>query len=716
MDITLTIGTIVIDKNNNKQYRVVAIVGDDITLCELNIKKFSLTQFSKNTLINLIYNDEIFIQNEENNIFDEAKLPEAVKERFLLKKEVMQKVLKTYEPSYMGLCYKKLKPELEEILREYEYPRNSFWRMCTKYFQSGLQDISLIDEKHFGNNTGKNPNYSKKTGRPGEYNDDSGVVLTETILSYFEEALKDYKSGRHKTIRSAYDKMNLLHFTKTEIINGQPSIVLMPISERPTFRQFSYYFQKHLTSQEKDLIKTSALEQKNNKRLLVSDSLFDVKGPGDLVEIDACEADISLVSVIDPSKTIGRPIVYFMIDVYSRVILAMSVAFDNNSMLGLTNLFLNLADDKQKYCERYGISYENKDIWPSNVIPHRVRVDKGAEFRSNQFERVCDELGIERNIVLPGCGSLKGIVEQSFRQLHLKQNHHLENHGLIEKRHDSKHHNEAMLNIEEYTKMVIGFVLTHNQQCLTSFPLTKDMIFKKVQPVPALLWKYGINNGFVPKPIPSMEQYLFNLMTPIKAKVSRKGLEHKGLYYLNTDDKILAREMFNAGNKKVSFEARMDMRDVGMIYYIRDNKLMTAKLNPLIQGNAEYDGMTMKQYEDFLKGKRELLAAGKVNNEELSAFNYAMNHVIVEEATKPMLPDAKNMRPAREIEKQAKSKSNRISKRLEHPKLEASKTEDAIINEFIEESKPVIPEVTHKEPQKKTLDTYSSWDEALEDW
>ena len=84
--------------------------------------------------------------------------------------------------------------------------------------------------------------------------------------------------------------------------------------------------------------------------------------------------------------------------------------------------------------------YENRDIWPSNIIPNRVRVDKGAEFRSNQFERICNELGIERNIVLPGCGSLKGIVEQSFRQLHLKQNHHLENHGLITKRHDSKHH------------------------------------------------------------------------------------------------------------------------------------------------------------------------------------------------------------------------------------------------------------------------------------
>jgi hypothetical protein len=256
-----------------------------------------------------------------------------------------------------------------------------------------------------------------------------------------------------------------------------------------------------------------------------------------------------------------------------------------------------------------------------------------------------------------------------------------------------------MLNIEEYTKMVIGFVLTHNQQCLANFPLTKDMIIKKVQPIPVLLWKYGINNGFVPRPIPSLEQYLFNLMIPITAKVSRKGIGYKDLWYLNPDDRQLSREMFNSGNKRVSFEARMDLRDVGAIYYIRDHKLMTAKLNPLIQGNAEYAGLTMKQYEDYRKGKKELLAVGKTNNEELSAFNYAMNNAIVEEAIKPMLPDSKNMRPAREIEKQAKSQSNKISKRLKMAPKE-----------------PVIEAPAEPVKPKNVIDTYSSWEEALEDF
>ena len=61
------------------------------------------------------------------------------------------------------------------------------------------------------------------------------MIKNDEIESYYEEALKDYKSGRQKTIRSAYDKMNLKHFSKVEIINGIETLVLLPESERPLY-------------------------------------------------------------------------------------------------------------------------------------------------------------------------------------------------------------------------------------------------------------------------------------------------------------------------------------------------------------------------------------------------------------------------------------------------------------------------------------------------
>ena len=477
-------------------------------------------------------------------------------------------------------------------------------------------------------------------------------------------------------------------------------LVLLSEAERPTMRQFYYYANKQLTEQEKDAIKTSVQEQRNNKRLITSDSMFEVFGPGDMVEIDACEADVSLVSIFDPNKTIGRPIVYFMIDVFTRMILAVSVTFDNNSVLGITNLFLNLADDKLEYCKKYGMGFDNPAMWRSNIIPRRLRADRGSEFKSKEFDRICNELGIEKQIVPGASGSLKGIVEQSFHQMHSKQNPHLENYGLIEKRYDSNHHKEATLNIEQYTKMVINFVLTHNQEYDSSYPVTKEMIEQGIKPIPCLLWDYGVKKYGNPRPIPVREQYLFDLMIPVKAKIDRRGISYKNLYYLSDNDPELLKSMFKAGMKKMPFEARMDVRDISHIYYLRNGKLIDAPLNERLSANADFKGLTMKQYEDYLKKKKQMDAEGRVHNQELSAFNYVVNAAVVDEAKKETISDPKNMRPARELEKQIVSHEGSITSRIEtsteFPKKEPDEIPD---NAIVDNGKD-----------------YDNFEEALEDF
>ena len=649
METIMTVGDILKDCESLNLYRVISISDTETILCVMNTKNFILSAHDTYVLIRLILDKEIVKEIEEDVIFDFGVLPEKAKISYEKKKSVVSEVINTYRHDFMELYGKGQKSELKEILNKYSVPINSFWRFFTKYMQSGMKDFSLVDARYLGFNKGKKYNYNAKPGQKSEYFESTGLIITDAIKGYFDEALKEFRSGRQMSFKACYDWMNALHFTKTEIINGVPSFVLLPESERPTMRQFYYYANKQLTEQEKDAIKTSAQEQRNNKRLITSDSMYGVFGPGDMVEIDACEADVSLVSTFDPNKTIGRPIVYFMIDVFTRMILAVSVAFDNNSILGITNLFLNLADDKLEYCKKYGMGFDNPAMWRSNIIPRRLRVDRGSEFKSNEFGRICNELGIEMQIVPGATGSLKGIVEQSFHQMHSKQNPHLENYGLIEKRYDSNHHKEATLNIEQYTKMVINFVLTHNQEYDSSYPVTKEMIEQGVKPIPCLLWDYGVKKYGNPRPIPVREQYLFNLMTPVKAKVDRRGISYKNLYYLSDNDTELSKAMFKAGTKKVPFDARMDMRDVGHIFYLRDGKLIDAPLNERLSGNADFKGLTMKQYEDYLKKKKQMNAEGKVHNQEVSAFNYAVNATVVDEAKKKTISDHKNMRPAREL-------------------------------------------------------------------
>ena len=693
----ISIGCILKDIKSNKRYRLLNIIQCNCILFEMDNTGMHFLTVSFDSILNMINNNDCLIEEEDNIIFDINSFPDEVKEEFEKNKKAMQEVIRLYGPMYIELATKKPKPEIEKIILENKYVRSTFWRICKRYFSSGFKDYALIDAKRVKEIKRKKYNYKEKPGAHSRYLENTGVAINEDIEKWFNDALNDYKSGRAKTMRSAYDKMNYLHFSKIELINGSQTLALLPETERPTIKQFRYYVNKHMTAEEKDKIKTSAQEQRNNKRLLLSDSLNGVMGPGDLIEIDAVEADVSLVSSTNKNQSIGRPIVYFMVDVYTRCIVAMSVAFDNNSVLALTNLFLNLSDDKKEYCGRYGINLENSEIWPSNFIPNRIRLDRGSDFKSKEFDRICVALGIEKQLVSGGSGSLKGTVEQSFHQMHSRQNVHLENYGLIEKRHDSKHHKESTLTIYDYTKMVINFVLFHNQQYDKDYKVTKEMIEKQIEPIPAILFKYGVNKYGHPRPIANKEQYLYDLLTPVKANISRRGICYKGLYYLPDNDVNLTHKMFEAGTKKIPFEVRIDKRNVDAVYYKDGNRLIKASLNRQITGNSDYEGLTWKEYEDFKANKGLMDAKGKIHNEQLSSYLYSVNESIVDNAKKDSYSKTKEISSNREEQKQLVSKQNSIVDRL-----------DSL------ENKPKVE--NKKQEEKEELTEFTSWQDAIDDF
>lgn len=701
------IGNIIKDNRNKKSYILLKMDTNFCYLCEQNISKLYIIAVPIVVLVNELEKNNLIQENNERNIFDTNLMSEEAVKDYYLKKTVITEVMNIYKNDFIDLQKKRLRPEIKEITNKYGIKIRTLRKWLLLYFQSGFQNGSLVDSRIIGHNKGKLYKSDKKLGRPSEYNLSTGVVRNEQTIKNFEEAVKDYKSGRCKTIRSAYNKMNYQHYSEIVIKNGRQVFTLKSESERPTFRQFSYYLNKHITKTERDIIKTSAAEVRNDKRLQLSDSLKGVNGPGDLVEIDAVEADVSLISEIDNTKTVGRPIVYFMIDVYSKAIIAMSVSFDNNSMLALSSLFLNLGDNKKEYCSRYGIILSNDKLWPSNFYPRRVRVDRGSDFKSKEFERICLEFGIEKQLVTGGMGSLKGNVEQSFRNLHREQNVHLENYGLIEKRHDSNHHKEAALTVNDYTKMVINYLLYYNQRYIDNYPLNKEMIKESVKPIPAILFQYGVNKYGKPRSIINNEEYLYSLMTPIKVKITNKGIMYKGLNYIPRNDDDLMYEMYFIGTKSKSFEVRMDKRDISVVYYVKDNKLHSAILNPGKTSNEGFMNMSFKEYDDYRKQKAHMRYEGMKYNEQLEADLFAVDHSIVKSVKKDTLSNNKDLRENREQQKQKTSKENSIVKRLES--LEDNET----TNEPVEKStsnESNIP--NNNEPAKSP---YSSWKEAIDD-
>ena len=636
------------------QYRVIGYRAGLFSLCEMNTKKLTIFLLPSKDLVKWATEGAARVEkSNSSNIL----LPDLKDENYLKKQALMQFIMQEYGPLYEKLYGKTTKTNLKKTMEDLGIQRDAAWRAIRRFLQSGLDMAAIVDGRSLRSGKRNPYKYSKKTGHPTMNALGKGVPLTDEIRTYFDEAIKDFLIGRAKTKKDAYMTMIEKHFINEEETPTGIRVSVLPDNLRPTLKQFLNYTRVRVPQEEIDKAKTSAREQRNNKRLLLSDNLQGVMGPGDLWEVDECEIDLSLVSVENPSVTVGRPIVYVMIDVYTRMIVAYSVAFDNNSVLGITNCFLNLLDDKQELCNRFGIQIGANE-WPSKILPLRLRSDYGAEYISHAMDTICCKLGVAKELVSPATGSLKGQVEQLFHQIHAAQNSLLEGKGLIEKRYDSNHHQEATLNIQEFEAVLLTYIVGHNRKYMEKYPLTKDMRQQNVEPCPIDLWKYGVSLNGSPRPITNEVMFRHSLLLPVKASVGRAGITFKELFYINLQDEALLRDMYLAsthGKKKLE-SACIDPRNIGHLYYIREGKLMTASLNYKKTGMKEYEGMTLSEYNALHNKKKDDDAIGRETNLQMDIAIRDRQAKIVSEAQKRHLsPSTENLRANRAAEKKARA-------------------------------------------------------------
>lgn len=653
---------VVIDQ---EQFRIIYFDPTLGVLCQMGIKSLNLIELSFQSLRDDIETGKIiYIRDDDNQVLAQSYSLEEGDDQVSKRLSLVSDIEQMFGPSYLSLNGSEKKPEVAALIEKYGISKSTFWRICRKHLQSGLKKTSVLRKKREGN---ADIIYKKKTGKPGKYGISAGIIVDDSIRMAFDEGLTYYKSGRAKSIRVAYDKINQDYFSCETFENGVYSKDLLPENMRPTLRQFQYYCSQRITEEEKDVIKTSRMEVRNNKRLLMGEGKAHTEYPGEKVECDAVEFDLSLVSMVDPSQTIGRPIVYAMRDVLTHAVVAFSVALDNNSNIGLTNLLINLGDDKHEFCQKYGITLDDERLWPSNFIPQELYADRGSDFKSDPFGRVCKALGITRHLVSGGSGSLKGTIESWFHQMHTMINAHTENKGLIEKRYDSKHHDEAILDIEGFTKMVIICVLSYNQMHMDGYKPTLEQVKHKVDSTPSLLWEFfcGVYGG--PRPIADRASFMFELLVPAQAKISRKGIEFKKLLFLNLEDKDLAQQMYHMQCRKSPIEIRYDPRDNSKLYYVdKQSRFVCAHLNENIGWQKDIAGFTWAETDRYFDIVRRAGREAVQRNDAIRAAHFELVESIVQEARRSNSGEktTTGMNTAREHEKQIISRKNAITDRL----------------------------------------------------
>lgn len=649
---------------DDQRFRFIYSSEATCVLCLLDTPKLLLTYFSLPELERRYRNDEIKIEKDDSYVIDFSKMDDTERKEFEDKKNIMKQITEHYGPTYIGLMGRQPKPLINQLCEQTNVSKVTLWKWIRKYIQSGLNDNSLVDTRRYVISRSEY-HYSSKTGRPNKSRTATGLTLTPEVLSRFKEFMEEITKCREKTIKNAYFGMCEKYYSYDRA-PGEEILRLLPESERPTLNQFYYYCKKNLSKRAYNIAKKSITEDNNDNRLLTGSSRTDAYKPGEICECDALEADFSIVSELDIEQSIGRPIVYMMIDVYSSMIVAVSVSFENNSYVGVTNLMLNLGTDKVEFAKQYGITISPRS-WYSCFIPKELRCDRGADFKSDTFGKVCTRLNIHRSLEPVATGSMKGVIEQSFHQFQQTARPHLENKGLITKRYDSKHHREASITLTTFTQLLIHFIVSHNEKVIINYPMTMAMHKNpNFKPIPVYLWEEGVKEYGPPNMITSANrtQYIFDLMIEKKATISRQGLRLSNLVYQNLSDADLSVKCYNAGKNKESFIVRCDPRDVSRIYYQKGNELLYAELNPNIPGNMDYAGMSWYQYRQYNHNRKNINLQGQKHNLDIDYKTYQVYNWIIDNAISSNYANVTNLRQARTVEKNANNQNNKLSKYL----------------------------------------------------
>ena len=630
-----------------KKYRIIQALGPDtVLLIELGVDKYHFERVNVNDL----YSIAGIIEESPHN----TGAKQITGEEMDLIKEKMRAIQAVLDgmSDFSQLAARRTTAGIDAYMQKYGCTRCTAHKSIRRYLQSGMDMYSLRDGRHTAE-WDSGDMFSGKRGGGHSFNDGRKRVAIdpEKERSYFEEGFKMIK--RETSLTCILNALNRKYFSDVILDeNGNfIDIIPLPINECLSEKRFRRYVRTQIGALSLESYKAGIRKRRNDERIQFGTAQTGCTHPGAVVEIDACELDLIVVGQ-NYRQDLGRPVVYFAIDVYSARIIGFTVGFENNSFLGATSLLNNL-------------------FFSFGIIPKSIRVDHGAEWVSKDLRRLGRELGIDIEIVAPGTGSMKGLVESSFHSYQKTLRNLGRRYGAIYKEYESRHYEMASLMLNEIDLDIGRFIETHNRSLLKKYELPLEMIQDKVRAIPVEIWDYGIKFAASPRIVTEAikNMILFALCVPRPVRtghsLTQKGFTLKGLTYISKDRRItelIMRKKYNTGPEE--YEVRIDPRTVGHIWVRIGCEFIKVPLGEKHDNLMSFAQFTWHEYEMICNDKKTDEDAYKEEDRHQKYWR--------EEATQRMMEDSKkrqtraledrnskkDIRPAREKAQQDERRSN----------------------------------------------------------
>ncbi len=453
--------------------------------------------------------------------------------------------------------------------------RRTIYKYLRRYWQRGQTPNALLAD--FDNSGAKGKTRTNNTlikrGRPRKLGVLPGLNVDEDIRKIFRVAVARYYSTQVKfTLKGAYDQMIKDFFCERTIDPDTCRVVHvlkedLTSSGTPSFGQFNYWLEQ---DHDRLDIKRQRLRPRiydKDLRGLIGTSTTEVWGPGARYQIDATIADVYLVSRIDRNKIIGRPVLYVVIDVFSRMIVGIYVGLEGPSWVGAMMALANTASDKKEFCKQNGRDIDEED-WPCHHLPAMILGDRG-EIESHMIETLINNFNVTVESAAAYRADWKGIVEQRFRLIPSKFKPYVPGYIDIDyrARGGKDYRLDAVLDLDQFTQIIIECVLYYNNNHeIKKYDKDMDLAADNIPAVPIDLWSWGIANRSGSLRQYPQELVRFSLLPVEDATVTLNGIRLRGIFY--TCQKCMEERWFDKARQRGTWKVKVsyDPRNLDEIY------------------------------------------------------------------------------------------------------------------------------------------------------
>lgn len=309
--------------------------------------------------------------------------------------------------------------------------------------------------------------------------------------------------------------------------------------------------------------KMGEAEYRSRGRTQRGHALQHCRGPGHVFMVDATIADIYLVSCFDRTLVVGRPTVYFVIDLWSRMIVGLHVSFRPPSFEGAALALENMASPKAEFCAQYGFTITTEE-WPCAHLPTRFHCDRGCEYRQSlpwQQISVTFGVGIDNSAAFEPFW--RGVIERRFGIIPLTVQRH--SYGIAPGYRDAPRKFNCALDAlwtrSEFIRELLRAIhLYHRTPISGDIYTPEEMVAEGMPNTPLNRWNFGVDHSLAMLQSCTAGQVRHAVLPDTLATVTSSGLKVNDAHY----------KLTMARNRYATLSGKVDGDKVRVLYHPDD--------------------------------------------------------------------------------------------------------------------------------------------------